>query len=350
MKTTVRTGLICGALLLLLGTSVPQLVHADTATADTTTTNTTASSDVNSNSSSDDSGSAVQTKALSKPYVAYGAGLASEDKDAVAKALGVQSNYQSLTVTGSDYATYINSAGTTDASMISSVSLAPADPGSGVKVNIAQYNGADNITQVTSQQYAMVATMAGVKDVIITVTADKAVSGESALTGVYKALAADGLTLNQQNTQAANSVLEATQPAINQNSSDKKYPGKLMSAVGDVSSDLAQKRQNDNQYATKAEIKQMLDDALAKQGIQSQTSTTVINQLVIALSAVQKAPVSSTSSYVDNAKQVANNLKNSVGDSMAKIKDFASSADTSGIMGFLNRIWQAIVNFFTNLF
>lgn len=340
MRKAVRMGLISGALLLLVGCAVPTRSLADT------------NSDVNTSSTSSEStsGSAVQTKALSKPYVVYGSGLASEDKDTVSKALAVQSTYESLTVTGSDYAKYINSAGTSDASMISSVSLAPADPGSGVKVNIANYNGSNNITQVTSQQYAMVATMAGVKDVIITVTADKQVSGESALTGVYKALAADGLTLNNQNTQAANGVLDATQPAINANKDDKKYPGKLMGAVGDVSSNLAKKRQQNNEYATKDEIKQMLDDALAKRGIQSQTSTTVINNIVIALSNVQKAPVSATSSYVDNAKQVASNITNSVGNKMAQLKDFASQADTSSIMGFLSRIWHAIVNFFTNLF
>ncbi len=340
MKKAVRISLISGALLLLLGASMPVSALADTA-------NDATSSSESTNASS---GQAVQTKALSKPYVVYGSGLVSEDKDAISKALGVQSNYQSLTVTGSDYGTYINSAGTSDASMISSVSLAPADPGTGVKVNIADYNGQNNITQVTSQQYAMVATMAGVKDVIITVTADKTVSGESALTGVYKALAADGLTLNQQNTQAANGIMDATQPAINQNKDDKKYPGKLMAAVGSVSSDLAKQRQKDNQYATQDQIKQMLDDALAKQGIQSQTSTTVINNIVIALGNVQKAPVSGTSSYVDNAKQVANNISNSVGNKMAQLKDFASNADTSGMMGTLSRIWQSIVAFFSNLF
>ncbi|NLR18956.1 DUF1002 domain-containing protein [Lactobacillus sp. LC28-10] len=340
MKKAVRISLISAALLLMLGATGSVHALADTGS------DVTSSSD----STNTSSGQAVQTKALSKPYVVYGSGLASEDKDAVSKALGVQSNYQSLTVTGTDYGTYINSAGTSDASMISSVSLAPADPGTGVKVNIADYNGQNNITQVTSQQYAMVATMAGVKDVIITVTADKTVSGESALTGVYKALAADGLTLNQQNTQAANGVMDATQPAINQNKSDKKYPGKLMAAVGNVSSQLAKQRQQDNQYATKDDIRQMLNDALAKQGIQSQTSTTVINNIVIALSNVQKAPVSGTSSYVNNAKQVASNIGNSVGNKMAQLKDFASNADTSGIMGALSRIWQSIVAFFNNLF
>ncbi|KJW12266.1 DUF1002 domain-containing protein [Levilactobacillus spicheri] len=323
--------------------------HTLAAQADTTDTTGTSSS-VTDSSASATSGSTVQTKALSKAYVVYGAGLASEDKDTVATALGVKSNYTALTATGSDYAQYLNSAGTTDASMISSVSLAPADPGTGVKVNIADYNGSNNITQVTSQQYAMVATMAGVKDVIITVTADKSVSGESALTGVYKALATDGLTLNAQNTQAANGVLDATQPAINSNSDDKKYPGKLMSAVGSVSSDLAKQRQNGSDLATKDDIAAMLEKALAKQGISSQTTQTQINNISVALSKVQQAPVSTSKSYVTNVTKVANNLANSIGNKMASVKDFANSADAQKAENFIAQIWDKIVSFFKGLF
>ncbi|WP_395323073.1 DUF1002 domain-containing protein [Levilactobacillus parabrevis] len=316
------------------------MVHANADTTDTTS----------DTSSSATSGSTVQTKALSKAYVVYGAGLASEDKDAVASALGVKSNYSALTATGSDYAQYLNSAGTTDASMISSVALAPADPGTGVKVNIAEYNGSNNITEVTSQQYAMVATMAGVKDVIITVTADKSVSGESALTGVYKALAADGLTLNAENTQAANGVLDATQPAIDHNNNDKKYPGKLMSAVGSVSSDLAKQRQNGDDLATKADIEEMLEKALAKQGIDGKTNQTQITNIAIALSKVQQAPVSTSKTYVNNVTNVANNLANSIGDKMANVKDFANSADAKKAENFLVQIWHQVVSFFQGLF
>ncbi|MFD1548413.1 DUF1002 domain-containing protein [Levilactobacillus fuyuanensis] len=316
------------------------MVHANADTTDATS----------DSSSSATSGSTVQTKALSKAYVVYGAGLASEDKDAVASALGVKSNYSALTATGSDYAQYLNSAGTTDASMISSVALAPADPGTGVKVNIAEYNGSNNITEVTSQQYAMVATMAGVKDVIITVTADKSVSGESALTGVYKALAADGLTLNSENTQAANGVLDATQPAIDNNSSDKKYPGKLMSAVGSVSSDLAKQRQNGDDLATKADIEEMLEKALAKQGIDGKTNQTQITNIAVALSKVQQAPVSTSKTYVNNVTNVANNLANSIGDKMANVKDFANSADAKKAENFFVQIWHQVVSFFQGLF
>lgn len=72
--------------------------------------------------------------------------------------------------------------------------------------------------------------MAGVTDVSIVVTANRAnraVSGESALTGVYKALATDGVNINSENTSAANNVLDATQSAIDANKDDKKLSWKI---------------------------------------------------------------------------------------------------------------------------
>ena len=100
--------------------------------------------------------------------------------------MGVDSSFEKLTATASDYEKYIGNGTTTNAAMISSVAIAPSDPGSGVRVNIKKYDDESNITQVKAQQYAMVAQMAGVTDVTIVVTANRAVSGESALTGVLQ--------------------------------------------------------------------------------------------------------------------------------------------------------------------
>lgn len=312
---------------------------------------TTASADTTGESSSSQS---VQTKALSNAYVVYGAGVAQSDHSSIGSALGISDNYESLTSTASDYSKYIGNGTTTDAAMISSVSIAPADPGTGVKVNIVKYDGNSNITKVTAQQYAMVATMAGVSDVIITVTANKAVSGEAALAGVYKALATDGITLSSQNTSAANGVLEATQPAIDANSNDSKYPGKLMAAVGYVSKELAKQRQNDNEYATKAEVQAMLDKALSKYGVSDSTPSSSKVTIVNALIKVQQAPVSSSKTYISNVTNVTKTVKNSVGDAMAKIGDFANSADGKKLMAkygnIFQRTWAKIVAFVEGLF
>lgn len=276
--------------------------------------------------STNQTSSSSTTSTLSSSYVVYGAGAPQSAYTDLNDTMDVDSNYTKLTATAADYQQYIGHDSTTDAAMISSVAISPADPGSGVKVNIKKYNGKSNITKVTAQQYAMVAQMAGVTDITINVTANRPVSGESALTGVYKAFATDGRQLNPQNTSAANSVLEATQGAINENSDDSSYSGKLMAAVGNVSKQIAQQKQNNGgQTASKKNIQVMLNTQLKKQGIENQTSQTQQTKIVNSLVTFRDSPISSSKTYVNNVSNTINNVKNSSGNLMTKAKDWANS-------------------------
>ncbi len=287
--------------------AAPAVVSADTTTEQSSSSSSTA------------------THTLSNSYVVYGAGAPQSVYDQLNSVMGVDSSFEKLTATASDYAKYIGNGTTTDAAMISSVAIAPTDPGSGVKVNIKKYDGQSNITEVTAQQYAMVAQMAGVTDITIVVTANRAVSGESALTGVYKAFEADGHQLNSQNTAAANSVLDATQSAIDANKDDSSYPGKLMAAVGDTSKQIAQQKQSSGELATKADIQEMLNKALEKRGIADQTTTTQQEKIAGALVNFQNSPISSSKTYINNVSNTINNVKNSTGNLMNKAKNWANS-------------------------
>lgn len=287
--------------------AAPAVVSADTTTEQSSSSSSTA------------------THTLSNSYVVYGAGAPQSVYDQLNSVMGVDSSFEKLTATASDYAKYIGNGTTTDAAMISSVAIVPTDPGSGVKVNIKKYDGQSNITEVTAQQYAMVAQMAGVTDITIVVTANRAVSGESALTGVYKAFEADGHQLNSQNTAAANSVLDATQSAIDANKDDSSYPGKLMAAVGDTSKQIAQQKQSSGELATKADIQEMLNKALEKRGIADQTTTTQQEKIAGALVNFQNSPISSSKTYINNVSNTINNVKNSTGNLMNKAKNWANS-------------------------
>ncbi|MCM0583282.1 DUF1002 domain-containing protein [Weissella diestrammenae] len=291
--------------------------------------------------------SSTTNKALSKAYVVYGA--AASNTSQVATTLGVTNSYAKLTTTGSD-ASYIGLSGISDSAMISSVALAPAEPGTGTLVNIKKFNGQDNITKITSQQYAMAATMAGVQDVIITVTANQPVSGEAALAGVYKALDTDGIQVNSQNTEAANSVMSATSSAIDANKDDSSYAGKLTSAVTTTSGQLAEKKQAGQNITINVIIDQLTIN-LQKQGIDDQTTSAQTKTIATALQAVNEAPISNSAAYVDNAKKLGSKLKNSVGDIMAKAENFANSEDAKKAANwFVENIWTPVVNWFKGIF
>ncbi len=312
---------------------------------------TTAFADSTSTASSDSSAassSATQIHNLSKSYVVYGAGASQQST--LKTILGVTDNYEQLTATGADAQQYLGLSGVADSAMISSVAVAPAEPGSGILVNIKDFNGKNNISQVTSQQYSMAATMAGVKDVIITVSANQAVSGEAALAGVYKALEADGATLDSANTEAANNVMNATQDAINANSGDSSYAGKLTSAVTKTAGEVAQKKQ-DGQTITINIIVNQLNINLNKQGIADETSSTQVQNIATALKDVADAPISNSSAFVTQAKDLAGRLSSSVGNVMAQAKDFANSADVKQAANwFITNIWNPVVSWFQSIF
>lgn len=285
----------------------------------------------------------TQTKQLSQPYVVIGSG--NSNKSGMLDLLDPNSKAKQLTVNGADGDQYLNLQGVSDSAMISSVSVAPAEPGSGTLVNIEKYDGTNNITKVTSQQYAMAATMAGVNDVIITVSSNQSVSGESALAGVYKALASDGTNLDADNTAAANSLLSATSQAQEEVGDDKA--GKLSGAVTATASDIASAKQDGNEMSS-TEISNALNNNLSNNNIN--ISMSARQPIVTALQGFQETPIASNKTFIKNAQNQADNLKKSTGNMMAKANDFLNSEDASNLRASADGIWNKIKNFFANLF
>lgn len=321
--------------LTLLAVPVSQaVVHADDQVTSTS-------------ASSASSASQNQTHTLKKSYVVYGAGAA--DKDELNQVLAVGDDFINLTATASDYQKYINPNGsTTNEAMVSSVSIVPTDPSSGVQVNVKKFNGDNNITKVTAQQYAMVAQMAGVTDVTITVSANRPVSGESALTGVYKAIAADGVDLDSQNTQSANQMLDATNGAIEANKDDSSYPGKLMAAVGDTTKSINQQKKQ-GETPTKTEIQATFNQNLQERNIYNQTKN-YTGPIINALVQFNNSPVSSSKDYSSHVSDTIKNVKNSSGDIMNKAKKFLNSADGQAAQQKAISWWDKFVNWLRSWF
>ena len=120
--------------------------------------------------------------------------------------------------------------------------------GKGVKVKIITE---DNITKITSNQYANAAITAGVSDVEIDVASVSKVTGESALTGVYKALEANGETLDLDRTQVAQDELETTNEIAENNADNSNFDsGRLDQAMVEIKQELAEIKKNQGSAAT----------------------------------------------------------------------------------------------------
>lgn len=149
----------------------------------------------------------VINEKLGVPIIVYGGNLSTEEKEKVKTALRVdeEPEYDEVTVTGQDLVNYIKNSNAS-ARMYSSAKITREEEGKGLTISIVT---PENITEVTAEMYATAMLTAGIEDAIVEVAAPKAVTGHSALVGIYKAYELKtGETLDIERTDVANDELD----------------------------------------------------------------------------------------------------------------------------------------------
>lgn len=278
-----------------------------------------------------------------KPTVVYGGGLSNAQVEQTAKLLGIKDENTVLkeTATGEDLIKYLGSGNGDTSVMISSVMVQKKDKGTGVKVHIAT---PDNITLVTAEQYANAAITAGVTDAEIEVASVSKVTGESALTGVYKAFEANGVKLDEKRTAVAQQELEVTNKIAQENAKEKGFdPAKLDKAMIEIKKELAAIKEKQGQLATKEDIEKIINNALKNNSLQNVISQDQINALVSFAQNYQNT------SAIDS-KQVLEQL-NSLSQSVSeKINSLVEQAKSQGWLDKVVQFFQSIFDSIKNLF
>lgn len=268
-------------------------------------------------------------------YVAFGGGLNQSQIEQVRDEFGISTNdaYET-TVTGDDVARYLGINSYSTSILISNV-MVKKDTGNGVKVNILTPN---NITQITSNQYANAAITAGVSNCEIDVASLSQATGESALTGVYKALEFSGETLDTQRTQVAQEELETTNEIAQNNASNSDFDSsKLDQAIIDIKQQLAEIKQNQGNAATAEQVEQIVNDALKKYNLSDLISQDDINKLIDFASRYQNSGAVDSQEVLNQL----NKLKGQLGGLMDKAK-------ANGWFDQLKSFVSQLINSFTN--
>ncbi|WP_407932756.1 DUF1002 domain-containing protein [Granulicatella seriolae] len=278
-----------------------------------------------------------------KPIVVYGGGLSDQQADQTAKLLKI-SNKENVNVevaTGQDLIKFLGSGDGNSSSMISSVLVQKQDPGKGVDVQILT---PDNITLITAQQYANAAITAGVTDAKIEVASISKVTGESALTGVYKAFEANGETLDTSRTEVAQEELETTNKISQENAKTEGFdPARLDQAMIEIKQALADLKTQTDKLATKEDIERIVNEALANNKLQSVVSQENINQIVNFASNYQQ-----TSAIDSNqVKEQLNQLSQTV---TQKFGELVNRAQNEGWLDKIGQFFQQLFESIKNLF
>src|SRR5690625_1338571 len=283
----------------------------------------------------------VVDEAWVKPTFVYGGGLSEAQIQETADLLNIENmeNVASTPATGEDLQKYLGYGSGSSASMISSV-LVQRDNNSGVNVNIIT---PENIQLITEQQYINAAITAGVEDVNIEVASISPVTGESALTGVYKALEVNGEELDQERMEVAQEELEATSDIAEEENLDEEESGRLDGAIVEIKQQLADIKDNTDQLATREEIEQIINDALERYDLQNVISIDNINILINYFERYQQTSAIDSEQVREQLSRFADDLGDRLGSAWQQAED---SGLIDRIVNFFRDVIQSIANLF----
>ncbi len=278
-----------------------------------------------------------------KPTFVYGGGLSETQIKETEKLLGIKKteNVASVAVTGEDLVKYLKEGSGDTANMISSVLVQKDNSGKGVNVTIET---PENITQITQDQYANAAITAGVNDAKIVVASVKKVTGESALTGIYKAFDVNGEDLDQDRMEVAQKELETTNDIAQENADKSDFDSaKFDQAIIEIKQELADLKEKQGELATKEDIERIINDALKNNQLENAVTQDQINQLMALFEKYQQTSAIDSAQVKEQLKQLSDTVQSKFGEALQEAKD---SGMLDKVGNFFSQIWNAIVGLF----
>lgn len=280
------------------------------------------------------------------PVVTLGSSLTESQKSGTLKTLTAPlngANYQPITVTGSDLVKYLNPSGdnfTTNSGVWSSAMIQKTSAGSGINVKILDYDGKNNITTITANQYKNAALTAGISDANIYVTSAIPIDGSGALAGVYAAFAKNGDALNQKQVNAAQDEMNTLSGITRENKSQDGYSdAQLNNAVAGAKSDMAKIGNN----ISDSQIRDIVNNQIKINHLGNTINNNQKNQIVNILIEVRDSGALKNKNFkaqdAELSKQIEKNAQN-----------IFNKFNTPENRNWFQQIWDSVVNFFSHLF
>lgn len=280
------------------------------------------------------------------PVVTLGTSLTDSQKQGTLKTLTAPlngGNYQTITVTGSDLVKYLNPSGdnfTTSSGVWSSAMIQKTSSGSGINVKILDYDGKNNITTITANQYKNAALTAGISDANICVTSAIPIDGSGALAGVYAAYAKNGNALNQKQVNAAQDEMNTLSGITQDNKNKKGYSdAQLNNAVAGAKNEMAKQGQN----ITDSQIRDIVNNQININHLGDTINNNQKNQIVNLLIEIRDSGALKDGNFKQQASKLSSQIQNGA-------KNIFNKFNTQENRNWLQNLWDQIVKFFSGLF
>lgn len=280
------------------------------------------------------------------PVVTLGTSLTDSQKQGTIKTLTAPlngANYQTITVTGEDLVKYLNPSGdnfTTSSGVWSSAMIQKTNSGSGINVKLLDYNGRNNITSITANQYKNAALTAGITDANIYVTSAIPIDGSGALAGVYAAYAKNGDALNQSQVNAAQDEMNTLSGITKENKNKDGYTdAQLNNAVAGAKSDMAKIGNN----ISDSQIRDIVNNQIKINHLGNTINNNQKNQIVNILIEIRDSGALKNGNFKQQAAALSQRIQNGA-------KGIFDKLNTPENQNALQQLWNSIVNFFSHLF
>lgn len=280
------------------------------------------------------------------PVVTLGTSLTDSQRQGTLKVLTAPlngSNYQTITVTGSDLVKYLNPSGdnfTTSSGVWSSAMIQKTSSGSGINVKILDYNGENNITTITANQYKNAALTAGIEDANIYVTSAKKIDGSGALAGIYAAYAKNGDALNQKQVNAAQDEMNTLSGITQENKNKDGYTDtQLNNAVAGAKSDMAKIGNN----ISDSKIRDIVNNQIKINHLGDTINNNQKNQIVNVLIEIRDSGALKNGNFKEQASKLSQKIQSSA-------KGIFDKLNTEENRNWFQKFIDSITNFFKGLF
>lgn len=289
-------------------------------------------------------GNAVEVNALeqvdepwAKPTLVYGGGLNDVELDSTKSLFSIDLDEELVAIPalGEDLVNYLGYSTGNTGSMISSVRVTKNTGfgSKGIKVDILT---PDNITMITSDQYTNAAITAGVDAVKIEVASVRPVTGESALTGVYKALDVNGEELEQDRMEVAQEELETASQIAEESNLDGDMLKQLDAAMVEIKQELSELKERTGELATREDIEKIINLALQSRGLGNVITADHITRLIDLFENYQNTSAIDSEQVKQQLAGFAEDIGNQLGNAW-------QAAEDSGV---IDKVVTAVTNFF----
>lgn len=280
-----------------------------------------------------------------KPTYVYGAGLSESQVEETAELLKIENlaNVEPIRIMAADMKRYIGGE-PVDSSLFSSALVTKKEEGYGLQITVLT---PENITQITPQMYQNAAITAGVKDVDIAIGSIIKVTGESALTGIYKAFEANGEVLDSTRMQVGQDELETVNQINQEHANTEEFDSaRLDQVMIEIKQALAELKERTGELATREDIERIINEALAKYNLQTIINQTQINNLLVFFEKYQQSGVLDAAEVKEQLRQMSTQVTD-------KLKDLVDQAQASGLLDkvvqFFRELFQSLADLFKNL-